>query len=101
QPSPGRTAGRLGFIIQLSFCDSEETAELRKLFMIGGKWTIKQIVDLELIYEYIFDADVIPIILIAEARPAVIGDKVTLRIGDASQVREAPGGARPDIDFMA
>jgi hypothetical protein len=37
-------------------------------FVDCGRWTITEIVDLEVIWKSIFDADVLPIVLIAEAR---------------------------------
>ncbi|MCX8508009.1 MAG: hypothetical protein ORN49_03865, partial [Rhodobacteraceae bacterium] len=42
---------------------------MRHLFGPNGRWTIKEVVDLEVIWRNIFDADVLPVILIAEARP--------------------------------
>jgi hypothetical protein len=42
---------------------------LRRLFGPDGRWTIREIVDLEVIWKNVFDADVLPIVLIAEARP--------------------------------
>ena len=64
----GRGAGKLGFIVPLSFCDSNESADLRALFGPNGRWTIRELVDLEVIYKQIFDADVLPVIILAEAR---------------------------------
>lgn len=65
----GEGAGRLGFVVPLSLCGTKENAELRRLFGPDGRWTIKEIVDLEVIWRNVFDADVLPIVLIAEARP--------------------------------
>jgi N-6 DNA Methylase len=65
----GGGAGRLGYVVPLAFCGTNENADLRSLFAPGGRWTIREIVDLEVIWRHIFDADVLPIILIAEARP--------------------------------
>lgn len=65
----GEGAGRMGFVIQLSFCGNKENRQLRQLFGPGGRWTIKEIVDLEIIWEHVFDVRVLPMILIAEARP--------------------------------
>lgn len=62
-------AGRLGFVVPLALCGTKENAELRRLFGPDGRWTIKEIVDLEVIWRNVFDADVLPIVLIAEARP--------------------------------
>jgi hypothetical protein len=64
----GRGAGRLGYVVPLAFCGTNENADLRSLFGPDGRWTIREIVDLEAIWRHIFDADVLPIILIAEAR---------------------------------
>ena len=64
----GEGAGRLGFVVPLALCGTKENGELRRLFGPGGRWTIKEIVDLEVIWRNVFDADVLPIVLIAEAR---------------------------------
>lgn len=79
-------AGRLGFVIPLNFCASNEAADLRKLFAPGGRWTIREIVDMELIWRDVFDADVLPMILIAEARPSTDEDQVTIRLVDETSV---------------
>ncbi|TAY80978.1 N-6 DNA methylase [Rhizobium ruizarguesonis] len=65
----GENAGKLGFVVPLALCGTKENADLRRLFGPDGRWTIKEIVDLEVIWRNVFDADVLPIILIAEARP--------------------------------
>lgn len=65
----GEAAGRLGFVVPLALCGTKENGELRRLFGPHGRWTIKEIVDLEVIWRNVFDADVLPIVLIAEARP--------------------------------
>lgn len=65
----GEGAGRLGFVLPLALCGTRENAAIRRLFAPGGRWTIKEIVDLELIWRDVFDADVLPMILIVEARP--------------------------------
>jgi SAM-dependent methyltransferase len=65
----GEGAGRLGFVLPLALCGTRENAAIRKLFAPGGRWTIVEIVDLEVIWRNVFDADVLPMILIAEARP--------------------------------
>lgn len=65
----GRGSGRLGYVLPLALCGSNENADLRRLLGPGGRWTIKEIVDLEVIWRYVFDADVLPILLICEARP--------------------------------
>ncbi len=65
----GEDAGKLGFVLPLAICGTKENAELRHLFGPTGRWTIKEIVDLEVIWKHVFDADVLPVILIAEARP--------------------------------
>jgi hypothetical protein len=59
----------LGFVVPLALCGTKENGELRRLFGPDGRWTIKEIVDLEVIWRNVFDADVLPIVLIAEARP--------------------------------
>lgn len=65
----GENAGRLGFVVPLAICGTKENGDLRRLFGPDGRWTVKEIVDLEVIWRNIFDADVLPIVLIAEARP--------------------------------
>lgn len=94
-------AGRVAFILPVSLFDSNETAPLRKLFAVGGRWTIREIVDLEVIYRQVFDADVLPAILIAENRPATQEDTVSIRFADASCVKPHEVGALPEFDLAA
>lgn len=65
----GEGAGRMGFVVPLALCGTKENAALRRLFGPNGRWTIKEVIDLEVIWRHVFDADVLPMILIAEARP--------------------------------
>lgn len=65
----GEGAGRLGFVVPLSFCGNNENEQLRTLFGPNGRWTIREIVDLETIWKHVFDVRVLPMVLIAEARP--------------------------------
>lgn len=65
----GEGAGRVGFVIQLSACGTEKLSELRALFGTNGRWTITEIVDLEVVWKHVFDVRVLPMILMAEARP--------------------------------
>jgi SAM-dependent methyltransferase len=65
----GENAGRMGFVVPLSFCGNHENSALRSLFGPTGRWTIREIVDLETIWKHVFDVRVLPMILIAEARP--------------------------------
>jgi hypothetical protein len=65
----GEGAGRLGFVVPLALCGTKENAALRALLGPNGRWTIKEIVDLEVIWRHVFDADVLPMLLIIEARP--------------------------------
>ena len=79
----GRAPGRLGFVLPLSVCDNDDSAKLRELFRPGtGRWTVREIVDLELISPQLFGADVVCMILLAERRPAQAGDTVRLRVAD-------------------
>ena len=87
--------GKLGFIVPLSFCGSEDCTELRALFLPGARWAIREIVDMELIWEDVFDADVLPMILIAEAAPAGPDDEVSIRLADESCVVWEDGAKRP------
>lgn len=90
-------AGKVGFVIPVSFFDSNKTARLRTLFAIGGRWTIREIVDLEVIYRDVFDADVYTAIIIAENRPAQPDDSVSIRIADPSCVQHKHAGAVPEF----
>jgi len=74
--------GKTGFVLPISFCDNDDNRQLRRLFAPGGRWTILEIVDLELIGPMVFSADVVPIILIAEKRPPTETDKICLRVAD-------------------
>ncbi len=65
----GEGAGRMGYVVPLALCGTNENAALRRLLAPGGRWTIKEIVDLEVIWRHVFDADVLPMLLIVEARP--------------------------------
>jgi hypothetical protein len=65
----GEGAGRLGFVVPLALCGTKENGPLRALLGPEGRWTIKEIVDLEVIWRQVFDADVLPMLLIVEARP--------------------------------
>ncbi|MEY2927073.1 MAG: hypothetical protein RL367_1550, partial [Pseudomonadota bacterium] len=65
----GEGAGKLGYVVPLALCGTRENGELRRLLGPQGRWTITEIVDLEVIWRHVFDADVLPIILFAQARP--------------------------------
>lgn len=92
-------AGKLGFIIPVSFFDANETEELRKLFQPGGRWTLREIIDLEIIYKQIFDADVLPAIVIIENRPATADDVVSLRLAGHDCVRRESSSELPAFDL--
>ena len=85
----GGDGGKLGFVIPLSFCDSEDSRPLRRLFAVGGRFRLLEIVDLEPIAPLVFDAAVNPILLLAERRPAREEDTVVLRVADQRTVVEA------------
>jgi hypothetical protein len=95
----GLSPGRLGFIVPVSLFDSNETDALRRLFGVGARWTILEILDLELIYRQIFDADVLPAIIICENRPATDSDTISIRIATKECVKEGEDGALPEFDF--
>ena len=59
----------MGFVVPLALCGTNENAALRRLLAPGGRWTIREIVDLEVIWRHVFDADVLPMLLSGEARP--------------------------------
>ena len=99
QPGEDGPVGKLGFIVPLTFCGSDECAEIRALFQPGARWAIREIVDMELIWPEVFDADVLPMILIAEARPALPDDIVSIRLADDSAVVYAEGAKRPIFDL--
>jgi hypothetical protein len=94
-------AGKVGFILPVSLFDGNETAALRKLFAPGGRWVIRELVDLEVIYRQVFDADVLPAIIIAENRPATAADTVSIRFADASCVLPHESDALPEFDLEA
>ena len=79
--------GKLAFVVPLNFCAAKSSADLRALFALGGRWTITEIVDMELIWKHVFDARVLPMIVFAEARPPGEDDVVTLRHVDEASVK--------------
>ncbi len=85
RPPNGEPAvpGRLGFVIPLSMADNDDSAKLRAFFRPGtGRWTVREIVDLELISPRLFGADVVCMILLAERRAPRPGETVRLRVAD-------------------
>lgn len=90
-------AGKVGFVLPVSLFDSNDTAQLRTLFAPGGRWTIREIVDLEVIYRQVFDADVLPAILIVENRPPREDDLVSIRFADHSCVHHHEGNSLPEF----
>jgi hypothetical protein len=99
QPGQEGAVGKLGFIVPLAFCGSDENEDLRALFRPGARWAIREIVDMELIWEKVFDADVLPMILIAEATSANDDDVVSIRLADESCLEVAEGAKRPSFAF--
>ncbi len=92
-------AGKLGFIIPVSLFDANGTEDLRRLFQVGGRWTLREIIDLEIIYKQVFDADVLPAIIIAENRPATEEDFVSIRLANHECVKPEAGGALPSFNL--
>lgn len=92
-------AGKVAFILPVSIFDGNDTAKLRKLFEVGGRWRICEIVDLEVIYREVFDADVLPAILIAENKPASIDDVVSVRFADHACVKRTDTDSVPEFDL--
>jgi SAM-dependent methyltransferase len=84
--SHDRPPGRLAFVIPLAFCVANNSADLRALFQPGGRWTITEIVDLELVWKHVFDARVLPMVLFAEARPPREDDLVAVRHVDEASI---------------
>jgi hypothetical protein len=78
--------GKLAFVIPLSICDNNTNQALRDLFMIGKRWRIIEIVDMESISNYVFDASVNPIIFVADTKIASSVDKVCIRIAGSECV---------------
>jgi hypothetical protein len=99
QPGEAGPVGKLAFVVPLAFCVSNEAADLRKLFRAEERWAIREIVDLELIWSQVFDADVLPMLLIAEACPAKADDEVIIRLADESCVEYVAGAKRPTFKF--
>lgn len=93
----GERPGRLGFIVPISLFDANETADLRALFRIGVRWTLLEILDLEAIYRDVFDADVLPVIIVAENRPATERDTVVFRLADKRCVEVEQADAVPTL----
>lgn len=100
RPADGeRNGGKLGFIIPVSLFDANETEELRRLFRIGGRWTIREIIDMEVIWKQVFDAKALPAIIIVENRPATADDVVSIRLASHDCIRRETGGALPSFDL--
>lgn len=99
----GKNPGKLAFVIPLNFCAANNSSDLRSLFKPGGRWTIIEIVDMELIWRHVFDADVLPMILFAEARPPKDDDTVVVcHVTDNSVIRDPTDRkARPIFDLSA
>ena len=89
RPANGGRPGRMGFVAPLSFCDSGNSAPLRKLFQPGGQFRLLEIVDMEAIAAHVFDATVNPVVLLAERRPAREDDKIVVRLAGESCVDSA------------
>ena len=80
-----RENGVVGFVLSLSVLDSNQENFLRRAFTT--KYTIKEIVDLELASEIVFpDVSVNPIVLIVEKRPPKPDDKVVLKFLDKASI---------------
>jgi SAM-dependent methyltransferase len=93
------SVGKLGFIIPVSLFDANETDDLRRLFKIGGRWTIREIIDMEVIWKKVFDAKALPAIIIIENRPATIDDTVSIRLASQDCVKLDQGEALPKFDL--
>lgn len=73
--------GILCFVLPLSILDSKGSQKFRNLFKIGGKWLIKEIVDMEEITRFAFPGVGTNVILfIAQKTPPNKNDKITIRI---------------------
>ncbi len=65
----GENAGKLGYVVPLSICTTKENGDLRRLLGPNGRWTIREICDMEVIWREVFDAKTLPMVIIIEARP--------------------------------
>lgn len=92
-------AGRLGFIVPGSLFSSNETEDLRDLFKIGGRWTITEIIDMEVIWNQVFDAKTLPVIIIAENRPAKLDDMVSIRLASQACVKHDHDSSLASFDL--
>ncbi len=101
EAGPDRDAGRVAFIIPHAITDAKEMASLRALFAPDGRWSIRELVDLEAIGPLVFDADVVPIIFIAERAAPRATDVVRVRIADAAVVRRSAAGKGVTFDLNA
>ena len=84
--------GHLAFIIPLTFVDTKDGENLRKLFMPApiGRWKLLEIVDFEVVKRVAFPAaNVRPIIIIAEKTAAAADDEVKLRFVEHRHVELA------------
>jgi len=78
-----RSPGRLGFVLPIAICDNDDSSALRKFFRPqNGRWTVREIVDLELISPQLFGADVVCVILLAERGAPRADETVRLRVAD-------------------
>jgi hypothetical protein len=94
--------GRVGFVIPLTFVDTKNAARLRALFQPGGRFAIIELVDFEVVKTAMFpSANVRPIIIFAERRPALATDEVKLRFVDHGQLKYDDGSDIPVFDIEA
>jgi hypothetical protein len=96
-----REGGKLAFVVPVSFCDNDDNRALRQLFAVGGRWTIVEVVDLELVSAEIFpDGDVAAMLLVAENRPATEADVVRMRVAGRECIIGIEGSAgHANFDF--
>jgi N-6 DNA Methylase len=92
-------AGKVGFVLPVSLFDSNDTAQLRTLFSLGGRWAIREIVDMEIIWRNVFDAKAITAVLIVENKPAREEDVVAIRLADHACIRHPEGDALLEFDL--
>ncbi|QOX81068.1 N-6 DNA methylase (plasmid) [Trichlorobacter lovleyi] len=92
-------AGRLGFVVPGGLFDANETRDLRTLFRLGGRWTIREIIDMEVIWKQVFDAKTLPVIIIAENCPATHDDVVSIRLASSSCVKQNQEDSLRDFDL--
>jgi hypothetical protein len=89
-------AGKVAFVLPAGVFDGNETEKLRALFLPGGRFRIRRLVDLEAFHHLVFpEAKVIPVLFFAEPVTASADDEVEIVTPDIGCVDRPPDGTRP------